>query len=280
MKRKNFISLIMAWTFLAIAVSGLLMYFDLKPNPVKGIHVLFGLILIGFGVFHILNNWGSLKSYMKDKGTGSMKKELVYGSLLAGVVLLGAGFSVPPFPQIQRFGEEIAREGGERGKFGGRVMFETVATNEKEAGPALSLIVQKKQDVVMPAIIVWTEDSAHHLVQDLFVPEKTAALPAGETDVREALEEGEVEFAALDPSKFPARAAAGPTPKSNHPGTTPFDHFMLETHLGGAPASLVMEVVAGGKHAVYRTPLKSDANAAALSAEGEALLDKAVATWK
>lgn len=74
MKRKNFISLIMAWTFLAISISGLLMYFDLKPNPVKGIHVLFGLILIGFGVFHILNNWGSLKLYMKDKGSGASRR--------------------------------------------------------------------------------------------------------------------------------------------------------------------------------------------------------------
>ncbi len=143
MKRKNFISLMMAWTFLSISVSGLLMYFDLKPNPVKGIHVLFGLILIGFGIFHLLNNWGSLRSYMKEKNTGSIRKELVYGSLIAGAVLLGAGFGIPPFPQIQRFGEEIAREGGEgRGKFGGRVMFETVTTNEKNGESAVSVIVQ------------------------------------------------------------------------------------------------------------------------------------------
>ena len=55
MKRKNFISLVMAWTFLSISISGLLMYFDLKPDPVKGIHVLFGLILIGFGIFQFIS---------------------------------------------------------------------------------------------------------------------------------------------------------------------------------------------------------------------------------
>jgi len=281
MKSKNFISLVMAWTLLAISISGLLMYFDLKPDPVKGIHVLFGLILIGFGIFHLLNNWGSLKLYMKDKGSGSIKKELVYGSLLAGAVLLGAGFSIPPFPQIQRFGEEIAREGGgKKGPFGGRLMFDVFTTNEKEGGTALSLIIQKKQDIVMPVIIIWTEDSAHHLLQDLFVPEKTASLPPGETDIREALEEGEVKFDGLDLSKFTARSAAGPAPKSNHPGTTPFDHFILETHVTALPTYLNLEINAGGKHAVYQAKLDAGSRSAAMTSTGEALLDRALAEWK
>lgn len=205
----------------------------------------------------------------------------MYGSLIAGAVLLGAGFSIPPFPQIQRFGEEIAREGGEgRGKFGGRMMFESVATNEKDGGTALSLIIQKKKEVVMPAMIIWTEDSAHHLIQDLFVPEKTASIPAGETDIREALEEGEVEFAALDASKFPARSAAGQAPKNNHPGTTPFDNFILDTHLTVVPAYVNLEVVAGGKHAVYQAKWEAGSHTASLSTTGEALLDRALAEWK
>jgi Domain of unknown function (DUF4405) len=281
MKRKNFVSLVMAWTFLSISISGLLMYFDLKPNPVKGIHVLFGLILIGFGIFHLLNNWSSLKSYFKDKGTGSIRKELIYGSLIAGVVLLGAGFSIPPFPQIQRFGEEISREGGERKGFGGRVMFETVATLENKSNDRpLSLIIQKRQDIVMPTMLIWTEDSAHLLLEDLFVPEKVAAMPEGETDVREALEEGEVVFTAVDPSKFPVRAAAGPMGKSNHQGATPFDSFILETHFNGIPAFLVVEVVAQGKHTIYRTPLSHTAGASTLTGQGERLLERALAEWK
>jgi hypothetical protein len=282
MKQKNFVSLMMAFGFLAIAVSGILMYFDLKPGPVKGIHVLFGLMLIGFAVFHILNNWGSLKLYMKDKGSGSIRKELVIGSLITGVVLVGAGFSIPPFPQIQRFGEEIAKEGGEKGRGAGRLMFETVSTNEKAGGQALSLIIQKKKDLVLPAMIIWTEDNAHHLLQNLFVPEKVASVPPGETDIREALEEGEVKFDPIDVKLFPSWAAAGKDTKSNHPATTPFDNFILESRVGAVmPAYVTLELVAGGKHAVYQAKVEpSSGKASSLTTSGEALLDRALLEWK
>jgi hypothetical protein len=206
----------------------------------------------------------------------------VIGSLVTGIVLVGAGFSIPPFPQIQRFGEEIGREGGDKGRFGGRLMFETVKTNEKAGGPALSLIVQKKKDVTLPAMVIWTEDSAHHLLQNLFVPEKVASAPPGETDIREALEEGEVKFSPIDDKQFPAWTASGQDRKSNHPATTPFDHFILESHAGSSlPTFVTVEIVAGGKHAVYQAKVDpSPGKATSLTGNGEALLDRALLEWK
>jgi hypothetical protein len=281
MKQKNFVSLMMSFAFLAISTTGILFYFDFKPGPVKGIHVLFGLMLIGFAIFHIMNNWGSLKLYMKDKASGSVKKELVIGSALAGVVLLGAGFSIPPFPQIQRFGEDLAR-GGEKGRGPGRTMFETLATNDKAGGQALSLIIQKNKAVALPVMVIWTEDSAHHLLQNLFVPEKVASLPSGETDIREAIEEGEVKFEAIDPAKFPAWSASGKDFKSNHPATTPFDNFILESHAGTiAPAYVNLEILAGSKHSLYQAKVEPAAGKAeTLATAGEPLLERALLEWK
>jgi hypothetical protein len=281
MKRKNFVSLMMSFAFLSISVTGLLIYFDFKPGPVKGIHVLFGLMLIGFAIFHIMNNWGSLKLYMKDKGSGTVRKELVIGSALAGLVLLGAGFSIPPFPQIQKFGEELGR-GGEKGRGQGRIMFETITTNEKEGGHALSLIIQKKKDITLPAMVIWTEDSAHRFLQNIFVPEKTASLPSGETDIREALEEGEVKFDALNGTLFPAWNAVASDKKSNHPGTTPFDNFILESRTGSsAPVYINLEATAGGKHARYQARVEPVAGkATVLAGTGEPLLDRVLLEWK
>jgi hypothetical protein len=38
-------------------------------------------------IFHIVNNWGSLKNYSKDKNTGSFKKELLVAGIIGIIVL-------------------------------------------------------------------------------------------------------------------------------------------------------------------------------------------------
>jgi len=277
MKRKNFVSLMMSFAFLAISSTGLLMYFDFKPGPVKGIHVLFGLILIGFAIFHIMNNWGPLKSYMREKNGRPIRKELIIGSLVAGIVLLGAGFSIPPFPQIQRFGEELSRD-GEKGRRAGRLMFETISVDGVKGGRSLSLIIQKGKDVTLPSMVIWTEDSDHHFLQNIFVPAKVASLPEGESDVREAIEEGELTLGDLNPGSFPAWKAATSDKKSNHPGTTPFENFVLNTHIGKATSAfLYLEIVAGGQHALYQTNMDTVAGKAfSLSTQDQALLERAI----
>ena len=281
MKNKNFVSLMMAFAFLSLASTGLLIYFDLKPGPVKTIHVLFGLLLIGFAIFHIMNNWGSLKLYMKDRNGGPIKKELIFGSALACIVLLGAGFSIPPFPQIQHFGEDLSR-GGEKKGGAGKTLFESVSTNDQSGGQALWLLIQKKKELELPAMVIWTEDSAHHFIQNLFVPEKVASLPPGEKDIREALEEGEVKFEAMNPASFPAWSAVESDRKSNHAGTTPFDAFILDTRTScAAPYYLNLEIVSGRQHSIYRAMVDpSKSNAFSLHTSDEQMLERALLELK
>lgn len=81
MKRKNFISLSLAFIFLTLSTSGVLMYLKQKAHPVEMAHTIFGLLFVGFAIFHIVNNWGSLKLYSKDKVTRSWKKELMVAGL-------------------------------------------------------------------------------------------------------------------------------------------------------------------------------------------------------
>jgi uncharacterized membrane protein (DUF4010 family) len=87
MKSKNLISLSVAFIFLVIGTTGLLMYLKQKSHPVEMAHTVFGLLFVGFAIFHISNNWGSIKSYSKDRISRSWKKELLF-ALAAGVIVL------------------------------------------------------------------------------------------------------------------------------------------------------------------------------------------------
>jgi undecaprenyl pyrophosphate phosphatase UppP len=74
-KKKNIISLTIAFAFLSIAITGLLLYFAIKSGPVTAIHVAFGLLFIGFAIFHIKNNRASKKAYSTEqKGGSGIKK--------------------------------------------------------------------------------------------------------------------------------------------------------------------------------------------------------------
>lgn len=57
MKNKNIISLTIGFAFLSIAVTGILLYIKQKSHAAEITHTVFGLIFIGFAIFHIMNNW-------------------------------------------------------------------------------------------------------------------------------------------------------------------------------------------------------------------------------
>jgi len=60
MKKKNIISLSVAFAFLALSITGILLYVKQKAHAVEMTHTIFGLIFVSFAVFHIVNNWSSI----------------------------------------------------------------------------------------------------------------------------------------------------------------------------------------------------------------------------
>lgn len=166
MKKKNFISLTIAFAFVILAISGILLYIKQKPEFVEMAHTIFGLLFIGFVIFHILNNWASIKSYSKDRSTGSIKKELVAASLVAGVVLVLSVTGV--LEPVAEFGRIFAKEQ----KRPAGISFEEKTTLDSTAGKPVTLFLQKSAKQNFAALTIEVADSTGKVVETLFAPDK------------------------------------------------------------------------------------------------------------
>jgi len=275
MKKKNFISLSVALAFLSLAISGLLLYIGKKPKPVETIHVIFGLTFLGFAIFHIINNWGSIVGYLRDAGTGKIRKEFLYASTGCVVFLLGAGFMLPPFEPISEAGKALFR--GERRERAQRIMFEMISTNQDSAGKELTIILQKNGKVALPVITAWVEDSTHQFVENLFVPAKVASVENGE-DIREAIAEGEIEMKDLSPALLPAWNAKAKSFTPNFNKATPMESFVLNTKTTAqGKYSLYVEIKGDDKTELYEASINTAAgDAFQLKSKDGSLLERAL----
>jgi hypothetical protein len=274
MKKKNFISLSVSLAFLSLAVSGLLLYIGKKPKPVETIHVIFGLTFLCFAIFHIINNWSSLVSYMKTT-TGGIKKE--FPIVLGGctILLLGAGFMLPPFEPIAEAGKALFR--GERRERVQRITFEGVTTNKDVQGTGLNIILQKNNKIALPVITVWVEDSAHQFVENLFVPAKVASVENGE-DIREAIEEGEIEMKDLTPGLLPVWNAKAKSFAPNFDNATPMESFVLTTKTTASGTyTIYVEIKGDDKTEVYEAIVDTaHGDAFKLKSKDGSLLERAL----
>jgi hypothetical protein len=146
------------------------MFIKQKPHPVEMAHTIFGLMFVGFAIFHISNNWGSLKTYSKDKVSRSWKKELLF-ALAGGLIILTLALTGALEP-VAEFGRIFApkRQGP------GPIMFQEKKTLETAPGKAATLILQRKQSDMFTPLKVELADSTGKIVSTLFEDVK----PAGE----------------------------------------------------------------------------------------------------
>jgi hypothetical protein len=170
MKSKNLISLSLAFIFLTLGTTGILMYLKQKSHPVEMAHTIFGLLFVGFAIFHISNNWGSLKTYSKDRVSRSWKKELMF-ALAGGLIILMLALTEVLEP-VAEFGRIFApkRQGSPA------IMFQEKKTLETASGKTATLILQRKQSEMFTPLKVELADSTGKIVSTLFEDIK----PAGE----------------------------------------------------------------------------------------------------
>ncbi len=162
MKRKNLVSLSIAFIFLTISISGILMFLKQKAHPVEMAHTIFGLLFVGFAIFHIYNNWGSLKTYSKDKVSRSWKKELLFAG--SGVIIVLSLALTGILEPVAEFGRIFApkRQGP------GGIMFQEKKTLETASGKTAVLILQRKQSEMFTPIKVELADSTGKFLSTLF----------------------------------------------------------------------------------------------------------------
>jgi hypothetical protein len=252
MKKKNLISLSVAFAFLSLSITGLLMYIGKKNHGVETIHVIFGLTFISFAIFHIINNWSSIVSYTKGSGR-KIQKEFIIVFVLFIVFVIGAGFDVPPFEPIAEAGKALFRSGPGKERGAGRVSFEGVRTRQESSGKNIQLIIQKNSDVLLPVMAVWVEDSTHQFVENLFVPAKVTTVPEDESDIREAIEEGEIEMKDMSAGALPVWQSKTKSSASNFDKATPLENFILSTKTtASGKYTVLLEIRNGDKTELYQ----------------------------
>lgn len=169
MKRKNLISLTIAFAFTALAITGILLYVKQKAHFIEITHTLTGLLFVGFAVFHIVNNWSSITGYSKDKKSGGIKKELFVAAAIAGIVIIGGLTEVlEPVAEFGRIFKEKPK--GEKPEI---VNFEEIASNIEASGADFTLIVQQNKEAHEAQIAIWVEDSTHQFVENILVAKDT-----------------------------------------------------------------------------------------------------------
>jgi Domain of unknown function (DUF4405) len=128
---RTFTTLILAWTFLALMVSGTVLYVSppgrianwtrwsiiaLTKQQWQAVHTLSAIVFLTGGLFHLLKfNWKAFVAYLRRRGgeTGlRFRWEIVASLTLFGVVMAGTVAALPPFGSIMVAGERIKESWG------------------------------------------------------------------------------------------------------------------------------------------------------------------------
>jgi len=173
MKKKNIISLSIAFAFVVLGTTGFLLYIKQKPHFVEMTHTIFGIIFFGFAIFHIVNNWGSLKNYSKDKTTGAFKKELLVASIIGLIVLTLSVTEV--LEPVAEFGRIFAPKRGPRPDAG--INFQEKTTLDSTNGVATTFILQKVKDQEAANLNIEVVDSTGKVLETLYTTDKEAKGP-------------------------------------------------------------------------------------------------------
>ncbi len=122
---RTFTSLLLAWAFLALIVSGAVLYIAppgrianwtrwqiilLTKEQWQAVHTLTAIAFLVGGMFHLLKfNWKAFLAYLRRKAGGSLafRRELIASGALFLLILAGTISQQPPFQSVMAAGESI-----------------------------------------------------------------------------------------------------------------------------------------------------------------------------
>lgn len=162
MKKKNLVSLSISLAFFTLATTGLLLYVKQKPHFVEMTHTIFGLLFITVAIFHIVNNFASIKTYMRDRNTGSIQKEFIVSLVVVGTLIILSVTEV--LEPIAEFGRIFAKQ-QKRPDQG--ITFQEKTTLDSTSGTAVTLILQKTAEDKSGAITVQVADTTGKILETL-----------------------------------------------------------------------------------------------------------------
>ena len=105
MKSKNLVSLSVSTAFAILSITGLLIYFGQSNHTIDHTHAWFGVLFVGAAVFHIVNNWSSIKGYSVNRREGGIRRELILPSALVLLFVAGIALDWPVFKDLANAGK-------------------------------------------------------------------------------------------------------------------------------------------------------------------------------
>jgi hypothetical protein len=123
---RGFMSLLTALSFIAMTISGIVLYFTphgriaywtdwkfalLTKNNWADMHVLTSLLFVVAAAWHLYLNWQVFMSYIcrKAQTAASLKKELAIAAVITLIFTFGSVFSIPPFSYVIDFSEYLKK---------------------------------------------------------------------------------------------------------------------------------------------------------------------------
>ena len=105
MKPKNLVSLSVSAAFAVLAITGMLIYLGQGNHTIDHTHAWFGVLFVGAAIFHIVNNWSSIKGYSVNRREGGIRRELILPSLLTLLFVAGIALDWPVFKDLANAGK-------------------------------------------------------------------------------------------------------------------------------------------------------------------------------
>ncbi len=88
---RSFLSPAVAFTFIPVALTGILLLFHIRFPGIKDIHDWMGLAFVIFCAFHIVVNWKPFTGYLKKTGTRHALVVAVALTVVCGIIGINDG---------------------------------------------------------------------------------------------------------------------------------------------------------------------------------------------
>ncbi len=263
----------MAGVILVLSFTGLWLFAISHNHVTSGIHLTFGVAFVFVALYHIRNNWGSLKKYSAattvepNTSTRKIPRELSWASGIVFAFLVSAYYEIPPLGSLDQASDGL-RGLWQKPPVSKRKNFTEIETQKTLEGKGITLQFEKSKSAQLPLVTVSLIDSSKQFIEAPFVPSKILAVEAGTKDVAEAIREHETKEIA-NPS----------TLLKNFPETTPTDDFILHSKISRIENShLMIEVKDGDKTLAYDVPLSKNSNAYKVETEKGSPYKKIIVT--
>lgn len=174
--RRAFVSLSIFIFFVVILVTSVLMFCNPHTPLVALVHTGIGFLLLTLAIWHLKNNFSSLKAYFKLRHpkVGAAPSLALPTAILGGAIILALAITQsPPFLTFYEWGNKLRT--GE--KSAEKIQFSYVRVSHVEAGAQgnkLVIDLRKGPYFRWPQYAFWLETMDGDFIQPLYVTEKLA----------------------------------------------------------------------------------------------------------